>query len=68
MSQLPSVVVKPATPNPGSTPEVQPKRKPSMVRQLSLSSKEKLQELVQEHVRYPEITLSRFGSGTKSAT
>ena len=45
LSRLPSVVVKEATPNPDDQDQVppMPKRKPSIVRQISLSSKEKLQ-------------------------
>ena len=52
LSRLPSVVVKEATPNPDDQDQVppMPKRKPSMVRQISLSSKEKLQ-VIQDHVR-----------------
>ena len=61
LSRLPSVVVKEATPNPDDqdqVPPMMPKRKPSMVRQISLSSKEKLQ-VIQDHVRsrYLELKL-----------
>ena len=57
LSRVPTVVVKEATPHPDDQVPINSKRKPSMVRQISLQGKEKIQEFLtpKEHVsRYPE--------------